>query len=82
MSTRIHFFAAALALLAVGRGLDPHDGGTDPVDDVDDGLRIGIEQRLLVGGGFCRETGVARQIQLVGDERGLEVEHAPIWGLG
>ena len=74
--------AAALALLAVGRRLDPHDGGADPVDDIDDGLRVGVEQGLFIRGGFCRETGVARQSQLVGDERRLEVEHAPIWGLG
>ena len=44
--------AAALALLAVGRRLDPHDRGPDPVDDVDHGLRIGVEQRLIVWGWF------------------------------
>ena len=48
--------AAALALFAVGRRLDPHHGGADTVDDVDHGLRIGVEQRRFVGGGFRRET--------------------------
>jgi hypothetical protein len=28
---------------------ESHHGGTDPVDDVDDGPRIGIEQRLVIG---------------------------------
>ncbi len=44
--------AAALALVAVGRRLDPHHGRADPVDDVDHGLRVGVEQRLLIGSSF------------------------------
>ena len=48
--------AAALALLAVGRSLDPHDGRADAIDDVDHRLRIGVEQRPFVGVGFCGDT--------------------------
>ena len=72
--------AAALALLAVGRRLDPHDSGTDAVDDVDHRLRVGVEQEVVVDG-FCGGT-CFRRAELVGDEEGLEVEHAPIWGSG
>ena len=73
--------AAALALLAVGRRLDPHDGRADAVDDVDHRLRVGVEQGPIVVGGFCGDTCVLRRAQLVGDEGRMEVEHAPIWGL-
>jgi hypothetical protein len=27
-----------------------HDGGADPVDHVNDGSRIGIKERLVIGG--------------------------------
>ena len=35
------------------RDLDVHDGGTDRIDGIDDGARIGIEQRLIAARVDC-----------------------------
>ena len=62
---------AAMAPFVAGLDVEPHHGGADAVDHVDDGAGIGIEQRLVLG----RDTGGV----LARSEVGL-VEHG--WYLG
>src|SRR6185295_478830 len=56
---------AATAPLLIGRDIEPHDGWADALDNVDDGTRISVEQRLVVGRNGGRGVGI----------RGGSVEH-------
>ena len=56
----------------VGLGLDPHDRRADGVDDIDNRLGIGVEQRLA----FRKIlTGNDRSVCLAVDQAGTVVKH-------
>jgi hypothetical protein len=63
--------AACLARIAFGAHVDAHDGGTDPLDDVDHGARIGVEQ-----------GGVAARCDVVDRFQFALVEHGDSGALG
>src|SRR5262249_34430279 len=56
---------AATTPLLIGRDIEPHDRRADAPDDIDDGTRIGVEQRLVVGRNGGRAV----------ENRGGSVEH-------